>query len=234
MAREETISTVELAQSLDVTPQRVAAWIKQGMPVESRNGTCKFRAWAVERWLLKRGLITERVEQTGGRICRTRAEAARMLGVHQQTITDWANGYADFPGRAGTPGKRDGYYPIDEIETWREGACGPGRIGGGSGVLDVERGRLLNLQCEERELRLQQKRAALVPVQEVTDFLRRTVAQAASMLDELPDRILASLPADVGGESRRAIRSDVAGVVRDVRIVIGELVSGDADEQTEG
>ncbi len=233
MAGDDVITTVELASLLDVTPQRVAAWVKQGMPVESRNGRVKFRASAVERWLLARGLIVERSADAPGTIARTRAEAARALRVHCQTITDWANGYEGFPGRAGTPGKRDGYYPIAEIEAWRKSLEGPQRVGVGMGTLDVERARLLTVQCQERELRLKQRQQQLIEVAVVEAFLRRTVAQAGSLLDEVPDRIMASLPGEMGENARQAIRSDVAGVIRDVRLLIGELVSGDADEQTE-
>lgn len=230
---DEILSTVELAAALEVTPQRVASWVRKGMPIESRNGNCKFRAGSVERWLLKQGLIAKREapRQTEG-ILRNRAEVAKHFGVNEHTISYWHR-RPGFPGRPGTPGANgtDGYYPIAEIEEWRRGMQGRhGPTGSGAGV-DVERARLLGIQCQERELRLKQRQKQLVEVAEVEAFMRRTVAQAGSLIDELPDRIMACLPADLGDSSRRAIRLDVAGVVRDVRSLIGELVVGDADEQ---
>jgi len=231
-----TITSKELANALGTTPQRVGWWIRKGMPYVSRNGVYQFDPDAVEAWLTANGVIAEqagRVEQT---IARNRADVARHFGVNEHTVSVWQR-RDGFPGRPATPGKHDGHYPIQEIDEWlqtiRRNDPAQRECGTHDDTVKSERARLLGIQCEERELRLRQKRDELIGVEVVTAFMSRVINQAAAVIDEIPDRVLSHIPQEVQAAARRAIRDDLVGLSRDLRLTFGELATGDMDESAD-
>lgn len=233
----ETITSRELAASLGTTPQRVSWWIRKGMPFVSRNGVYRFDPDAVEAWLTKEGIIALEDGDQAGRVVRNRADVANHFGCNEHTVSSWQR-RPGFPGRPATPGRHDGHYPLDEIEEWLQQHVRPNdpaqrECGTYDDTVKSERARLLGIQCEERELRLRQKRDELVGVEVVTAFMARVINQAAAVIDEIPDRVLSHIPQDVAGDARKSIRDDLVGLARDLRMTFGELAAGDMDESAD-
>lgn len=223
--RRQTISTKELAAILGVTPQKIGAWVRRGLPTEGRNGSYQFAPDRVERWLIKAGIAERQEEDELPKILRTRKECGNHFGVHPDTVSDW-HATPGFPGRAASSAgnARDGYYPISEIEQWLAN-----RRGAKSGAVEEERAKLLAVQRQERELRLAKQRGELISVAEVATFMARVVTQAGAMIDEIPDRVMAQIPGRV--KNRPAIRRDLVGLTKDLRALMQELAEGDQDEQ---
>jgi len=240
---DEEITTRQLAGMLGTTPQRIGWWIRKGLPYESRNGSYRFAPAKVEAWLLAKGLIKEAgAELPGTRVATGRAECAREWGVAERTISGWHH-RDGFPGRPADPGKKNGYYPLDEIDVWlvRQGIhptksvrrAGGGATSDSDDAVKLERVRLLKVQRKERELRLAQQRGELIEVATVTAFISRQINQAGPLIDEIPDRALAKLPPDLSPDARDAIYNDFVGLAMDIRAVLGELTAGDLDDGDE-
>jgi len=225
-----TITTNELADAIGVSWQRVASWIRRGLPVASHNGRYRFDPAAVENWLLAEGLIaTAASGATEPGVLRNRTEVARHYGVNEDTVSAWHR-RDGFPGRRATPeGHTDGYYRTDEIDAWLATRA-PHAHGGGS--VESERAKLISIQCRERELRLQKAQGELIEVETVKAFMARMINQAGALIDELPDRVMSHLQADLSTELRECVRGDMTGVAADLRTLLGELAAGDADEET--
>lgn len=241
---DDEITTMQLAEMLGTTHQRIGSWVRKGMPFESRNGSYRFAPSKVEAWLLEQGLIEEADEELPGtRVATGRAECAREWGVAERTISGWQH-REGFPGRPADPGKKNGYYPLDEIDEWlvAQGIhptksvrrAGGGAMSDADEQVKRERIRLLEVQRAERELRLAEKRGELIEVATVTAFIARQINQAGPLIDEIPDRALAKLPPDLSQEARDAIYNDFVGLATDIRAVLGELVAGDLDDGDEG
>jgi len=231
----DELTVAELAQMLGTTPQRVAGWIKAGLPVKSRNGCCTLSADATEAWLVANHKVVEVEPAPKRRVYRTRAECAEHYRVHIQTISTWQ---ADptFPGRSATRGKQDGHYDPDEIDPWLEERAARRLSGGGRSrdpLVDRERGRLVGLQCELREHRLAETRAGLIDKATVDRFTRQMVAGSDRLLQDLPERILAMLPDTVPAGARTAILHDMQAVQADMAGILAELQAGDADDLDE-
>ena len=153
MGQQETISSKELAKALGTSPQRIGSWIKKGMPVESRNGCYQFDSDAVEAWLLANGLIApETVDAELARVVTNRHDLAQHMGVTVGVVTAWQR-HPEFPGRPATPGRRNGYYVLEEVERWHATYVkprDPAQRDDGDGSVRSERARLLSIQCQQR------------------------------------------------------------------------------------
>ncbi len=231
------ITTKELAKALGTTPQQVGWWVRRGMPYESRNGTYRFAPAKVEAWLLKHGLIKsaeDHLPNNTTQVAKNRRECGDHFGVHEHTVSAWQR-REGFPGRPADPGKRNGHYPIHEIDAWLKAeGLHPTESNHSGGTTDnelkAERVRLMQLKAAEKELELGRKRGELIEVATVTAFMARQINQAGALIDEIPDRAMAKLPPDVSQDAREAIYSDFVGLAKDLRAVLGELVSGDEDD----
>lgn len=227
----------DLAKIIGTTPQRIGSWIRLGMPTVGRNGVYQVDIEAAIQWAIDNGKI-EQVEDAPkvSRVVANRCEVAQHFGVNEHTVSVWQR-RPGFPGRAATPGRRDGYYPLDEIETWREESIlqnDPATRDTNGTTHDdsvkAGRSRLLKIQCDERELRLAEKRGELIPVATATSCLERLVNQSGAIIDELPDRVLSCLPSDLSESARKAVRDTVSQVSTDVRVILSELLGGDQDD----
>ena len=239
MGQQKTISSRELAKALGTSPQRIGSWIRRGMPVVGRNGCYQFDADAVEAWLLAQGFIAPAEPGAADaeltHVVTNRQEVADHMNVGCDQVSAWHRD-PTFPGRPSSPGRRDGYYNLAEIERWHDRYVkprDPAQRDGGDGAVRSERARLLALQCEQRELKLRQARGELIAVADVIAFQGRMINQMAATIDEIPDRVFGVLPHDLPDETRDAVRDALAGVTQDLRLQMAEFGEGDADDETD-
>lgn len=138
-------------------------------------------------------------------VAKTRAEAARLLEVDERTISRWAN-EPEFPGKSGTPGKQDGYFPIGAIKAWKQSR--DGTTTGSDVGCEAAVARLRNLQASavERELRIAEKQRQLIEVDVVISRITTMISTARSILEELPDAIVEAIPAKFAKTRKRALR----------------------------
>lgn len=165
-------------------------------------------------------------ESGDDRVAKTRAEAARLLGVEERTISRWATD-PTFPGKAGDRGAQNGHFPIAEIDRWRN------QVGGGgatsvTGQDPAQQLRLRKLAAEtaRREVDLEIKLGTLIDRDQAAAMITSAIATARSLLEELPEQISDALPA-----SRAKLRRFVARIVR--RKVL-QVLESLADCATEG
>jgi len=158
-------------------------------------------------------------------VAKTRADAARLLGVDERTLSKWA---ADptFPGKAGTAGQRNGHFPIGAIKRWRAATSGQG--GETADADPAQRLRLRKLAAEtaRREVDLEVKLGTLIDRDQAEATITSAIATARSLLEELPEQIADAIPA-----SRAKLRRFVARIVR--RKVL-QVLESLADCATEG
>jgi len=219
----------ELRQALGITAPALTRLVKAGLPWSGSTRRKQFDPVEVRAWLLAHGYAEPEPRPASpaaaGIICTTKDEAARALGVTSRTIGDWLTD-PTFPGRSGRPGRQDGFFPIAEIQAWRDGRTSPE---GPDDSAHVERVRLTRGRADKVELEVGRLSGRLVEVDQVARFFARTTASAAAILEELPDRVEAGLPRKTAGKLRRLIRAAIARAVEDTRSALAELVQGDTD-----
>lgn len=225
------MNAAELQALLGITPAELRKWIKAGLPHTGKGRKIVFEPAAVERWLLDTGRAEKPAAPSpAGMVARTMAEAAQLLGVSKRVFADWVTEPA-FPGKPGTTGKRDGYFPITEIEAWRavrfgadqrSGATDDGERAVRREMLEIDRDRKL-AELERDVL------GTLIDAEETTRFIAFVVATAKGVLQELPDRVLARMPSKLSAKLKKLIRKVVLSVVRETLEHLTQLVKGDDD-----
>lgn len=156
-------------------------------------------------------------------IAKTRAEAARLLGVSERTISAWATD-PTFPGKSGDAGARNGHFPIGAIRQW----CAA-QAGGGADAAAEEDGRKLRLwklaiDVADRQVDLEAKRGVLVSADDMRSRLVDLVGGMRSVIEELGDRLVIELrPKTVGG--RRRVRQVGERVAKHALEAISDLVT---------
>ena len=178
----------QLCTHLAVDACRLRELIDAGLPCDSDT----FDLVVVDEWLIDHGLA-DRVEEE--QIARTYGELAIALGMNQTDIPNisrWAK-EPSFPGRPGSPGRRDAYLPVEQIKAWRESM----RRQSETGLHDPEMLRLY-IQRErlrlEREIREQLRDAErFASVDQVDTFNRAVVEIATRHLATIPEQLDALL-----------------------------------------
>lgn len=222
----------ELQSALGVTPAELREWIKAGIPCTGKGRSRVFDPEAVEQWLLTTGRAREEAPlapSSADQVARTTAEAAKLCGVSKRVFADWMT-EPGFPGKPGGPGRRDGYFPIGAIETWRAARFG---ADGRSGPVDdgerAIRREILEIDRDRKRAELERDvLGTLIDAEANTQFIAFLCATAKGVLQELPDRLLAKLPA-MSDKRRRIIRKETAAVIREVLEIFAQLVKGDDD-----
>lgn len=219
------LSKTKLRQTLGVPARRLDKWIAAGLPHRKDGRRLQFDAAAVALWLAchEQANLARRVAP--GECAATREEAAELLGVAARTLAGWLT-RDDFPGVAGPPGKREGYFPIDQIAAWREETFG--RPADEEGPSPHRRYQLA--LARSAELALEKELGHLVDAEEVARFSERVVSSAKSILEPLPDQIAAALPAKTRRQTKAAVRERAAEIVEAALETLAELTRGDDDD----
>lgn len=226
------VSHTELRDRLQVPETKLRAWIAAGLPRVKEGRTWRYDPAAVAEWLVANGHaekpnaapVAAPASSPNSLIAVTRDEAAHALGVSLRTIAEWCKD-PSFPGRPGDPSKRNGYFPIAEIEAWRHAKDGTRA----AESLISPRERLLRIRGDREELKYHKDRARLVDADEIERLLRRIIATVKAGLEPLGDELAEALTA----EMREALGPELIRRVNrrldDAYTVIAELLEGDTD-----
>ena len=121
-------------------------------------------------------------------IAKTRAEAAKILGVRVGAISDWMTD-PTFPGKAGDRGRENGYFPIEEIQAWRSAHRRPLPTAVPDGSLSRLRQRKLAADTRLREVKLRTITGDLVAASDARAVIVDAVNAARSQLEAWPSKI---------------------------------------------
>lgn len=244
------MNSKQLQARLGINAQQLKAWCDEGLPHTRRgnakNGPREFDPAAVREWLIAtgkardegRGARDEASNQTSSQptaetiptVAVTRDEAARLLGVDLRTLARYLK-EADFPGRAGSPGRKDGYFPIEAIRAWML-ERGFGQAAGRSPVDDAlaqRRMSRLDLQIIGEQLDIEQRLGSVCDTEEVARFLERAVATAKAILGDIPDSVDGQLSTRAGPKFRRRLRRLIEAKIADALEALAEVLIGDTD-----
>lgn len=161
-------------------------------------------------------------------IVTTRSDVARHFAVAERTVGNWI--------ARGMPG-RPGRYDLAAIAAWRGGRqpAKPGRL---SPEREAAMARHELARAEEREIKVARLRGQLVAVDPARRLVGRRVHEARSVLDQLPDQILAGLPESLADADRRRVAETArTSVARTCKMLSGlpaaSQLGGDRDTDAE-
>lgn len=225
------ITSTQLREKLGITQPALTQLVRDGLPCHEQGRKKLFDPAEVAQWLVdnERAVIQE--EPRAQAVARTRQECAEHFGVHLRTLATWLEDET-FPGRAGTRGRRDGYFPLDEILTWiRERDAT--RVGGPRLELDKRRGELMDIKIR-RETRIERKEAGeLAPIADMVELVQRLTNAAKQILESIPDEAAKDLPEDLGDDVKARIVRRWRKRISEVERVISEAIAGDSDSEDE-
>lgn len=163
-------------------------------------------------------------------VVHTIGEAALALGVAPRTLAGWLTD-STFPGKAGQPGCRDGVFPIAAIRAWHTATHGVTDKTSSSDEEAAQAKRLKALiDADRAQLSLERELGSILDAEEQERFLRRLIATAKSLHEELPDRVEVRLPGDLSAEVRLRIRQAIEASSVEIMNGLGEAIAGDQDE----
>ena len=224
------LSAAALRKKLGLTPAKLAGLVKQGLPCKGKGSKRQFDPAKVAAWLRERGLARQVAVPPGAeQFVTTIAEAAQLLEVAPRTFAGWLTD-PTFPGKAGTPGRRDGYFPIAAIRAWHLATHGVSAKSAASDEVAAAAKRMrAQIQNDREQVALEKDLGTIGDTEEMAAFCRRVAANAKALLDELADRVNARLPAKYPAAIRAINRKVINESVADILHTIAELVTGVTD-----
>jgi hypothetical protein len=241
------LSAAELQAELAIDGRQLAAWIRDGLPRTGRGKHARFDPAAVAAWLTERGLAepaepSAPAEQSNAplpdapppaAIATTRAEAALFLGVNLRTLAGWLTD-PTFPGKAGSPGRTDGYFPLERINAWRAARFGlDHRSTAQTDETDAVKLKKALIEIDREQYEFEKELATILDFETMARASERGIATAKAQLQQLADMIDARLPAAAGRKTRKAIRRAVLECVEAVCDTLADAAMGDTDEGDE-
>lgn len=164
-------------------------------------------------------------------VAKTRAEAAKLLGVDERTISKWASD-PTFPGKSGDAGARNGHFPIEAIKRWR----GIGSTGSSSSEDDSPAARLrmrkLAAETLKKEIQNERELGRLIDREDQISTVTAAVSSMRSILEELPEWLAMEYPADKPRSRKRARRVARRVVARALQ-ALADAVRGDLDDDSD-
>jgi predicted DNA-binding transcriptional regulator AlpA len=149
-------------------------------------------------------LESEEKQNEKPQILTTAVDLAKYFRVDRSTVDKWLND-PTFPGTSGDRGRKNGSFPVSEIEAWRE-RRGLGDASGtkpsGLASIAVERHRKLKLENDERE-------GKLIDLELVTRLMVRSISTAKQLIGQLRIEIPQLLPAD----TPEVVRVEIGGAI---------------------
>jgi len=228
----------ELQKELGITQRLLTRLIGEGLPFTLEKRSKRFDREAVDQWLVANGYAEvetpERAERAHGQVVQTYqqlAEALAMTGRDPvRQLARWA-ALPGFPGKPGTQGRRDGYFPVDQIRLWIAARTG-----------ETHDAELTELRLERERLRLEREirdellaAERLADVDEVARHNARCVANAKAVLEPMADAVVGILPAKAPAAKQwpqvlREVHGAVQRLLDDAYAEIEGLIEGDTDE----
>jgi hypothetical protein len=231
------LSFRELHREIGISQRMLRKMIAAGLPHETRGRARMFDREQVDQWLLEHGYAEADQPlpaDTGGQVARTYQQLAEALGMKGKDpirqLSRWVL-EPGFPGKPGTPGRGDSYFPVDQIKLWlaaRNGETYHTELN----ELRIERERL-RLEREIREEMLAAER--LADVDEVARHNSRCVANAKAVLEPLADAVIGVLPGKAPAAKQwprvlSQIHAIVQQLLDDAYAEIEGMIAGDVDE----
>ncbi len=221
------ITFTQLANRLGITRPALSRFVRDGLPYEMQGRRKMFAERAVSAWLVEHGLA-DPGRSDAGAVAVTRAECAQHFGVSQRAVGYWLN-EPDFPGRSGSPGRRDGHFPLDEIATWldrRAASCG-GRCTA-SPELQAE---LLQVKVMRARRQLAEDAQRLAPITDVQAVIASIVARSCEILDSLPARCRAGLAELLDQTPCDRVVARIRHDVPETQGILRDTLAGDRDAE---
>lgn len=223
------LSQTELQKTLGVKAARLKKWIAAGLPCVKKGRNRTYDLAVVATWLQKTGrAVLEGPAPIASQVAATREEAARILQISPRQLSEWLTD-PSFPGKAGSPGRRDGYFPIDQIEAWRASRFGGDGRAAANGRTAELRARRLEQDIDEAQIEIEKLLGTILDAEETALLAERQIATTKAILEEMPDRIESSLGRGVAAKERRRIRKVVQQSVAMALAAIAEAAAGDKD-----
>lgn len=231
------LTAQQLCTRLGIAKKRLDRWLRQGLPCTKKGKQRKFDPAAVAEWIKEKGKSkAEQAKPQADVIATTREEAARALNVSVRTFADWMK-ETGFPGKPGSPGRQDGYFPLAEISEWRKARFGgDGRSGESGGKLAELRERKLQLEIDQLQIEFEKACGTILDAEDMAGFLERHVGVAKTVLEQLADKIDTRLPAKLEPKTRAIIRAAVEETVTEAFNAVAETMrenaAADDEEKT--
>jgi hypothetical protein len=221
------LSAHELRQKLKLKPRQLDRLIKQGLPCQGKGKNRRFDPAAVRAWLDEHKLAREE-GRAPDQVATTVAEAARILEVSPRCFANWLTD-PSFPGKPGTPGRGDSYFPIGAIRGWLAAMRG-GRHTQADDELLTARRLKVHIDNDRAQVALEKELRSLADAGEVARLIERQVETAKALLGECADKVESRLPAGIDAELRERIRQAINEVIAETQNAIAEIRAGDTDE----
>jgi phage terminase Nu1 subunit (DNA packaging protein) len=230
-----------LRAKLSITSEQLTELVAAGMPCVDRDGAKWFEPLAVRDWLFAHKYATTAEAPTPDddappeAIATTRHEAAAHFGVSVRTIADWCL-KPGFPGRAGTQGRQDGYFPLRQIGEWLRAhnlaAIKPLGETPNDAYLAVRTAREA-IRRDADALRLEEMRGRLIDAEETTRLVTRVNALARQILYQLPPKLEAFLPPTTADAVRAEFRRNILHTLDITCGVLAEAIEGEKEDESE-
>lgn len=225
------ITFTQLREQLGITQRALSNLIRDGLPCLAEGRRKVFEEEDVARWLLANNravLKEEEATKESPRVARTRKECAEHFHVHLRTVADWLE-EPGFPGRAGTRGRRDGHFPLDEIAAWIETRDA---LRNGGPRLDTPglRDEMLSIKIQRERHRLAEEEGRLARIEDMVELVERLTNTAKRLLESLPDEAAKDLPEDLPAHTKTAVIKRLRRRIFDIERVVSEAIAGDTDD----
>ena len=162
-------------------------------------------------------------------ILRTIPAVAKHYKVSITTVNQWLI-IEGFPGRVGDGGKKNGYFPVAEIDAWllkREAdrETGPSskaarKVAQANGMAAVQtnsrRDRKLDIENQRSELKFNREMGLYVLKSDAVQVFQRHHAIAKQIFLPIPDILMGSLPVDLPEEIKTDAYKTLQDIIRNV------------------
>jgi len=212
------ISLAALKKELGVTSRTVQDWIDAGLPHTGKGPRQKFDTGKITDWLLATGRASD------SRIVTNISDVANHFGVSARTVSTWIV-RDGFPGRSGTPGRQDGYFPLEEIDVWRKrelvSTAQASEIND-----DLKRERLWKLQLENAETE-----SRLIDRDAVEQWVARKCALARQKLMQIEPTILSAIPLETDHRVKMTLAADIRRMIDQTLSELGKVYDSDSEAE---
>lgn len=230
------LTGAELCTRLQIDAKQLTAWLRQGLPSTGRGKKRRFDAAAVRDWLVAKGkaepLGDDRSDAPSGEqpIAHTWAQVAEYFSVNQRTVGTWIQ--QGMPGKSGRRGTREGFFPLFDIEAWREGRK-PDHLIPGDETKSQAQARLARARAELLELEVKRQHGQLIDAEEAARRWLRLLSEAKSQLMQLPTQVARALPDGIDAKTRRRARTLTKRSVDRALDVLALLLEQEAESADE-
>lgn len=170
---KKTIGIGRLKELLGIKKLKLDELIAEGLP----HDNYRFDRAEVLQWLTEHYPLGP--EDAPDTIITTRAAFAKRMGVTPSAVLHWET-KDDFPGSKNN-------YPLQACIEWKENQVN--QAGAPSKIRSEADNRLTDLRAQKLETEIRLKKGELVPLDDVADYLRRSVARHREILRAFPDRL---------------------------------------------